>query len=389
MIRLLILLLLSSLLITLTQISKTYFQPRVLIIPHHNAAQAYRLKIIKEVALRRPQTKTIIILSPDHFNPNQNLITSTDSDWQLHKGQMFFDHQTGSQITSLAVLNDPAVKDDHGIYNLLPELNKSFPQAKIVPLLIGQNLIPAQLDQLSETIIQNCKKDCLLVASVDFSHYLPSGLASVHDAYSLKTLSQMDLATIMDLEVDSPQALYLAQKFAQSQTLNRFIFRSQTDSGSLMDNYEAETTSHITGWYQKGPKAPINSDTFVFATNLSFDPNLKTVGDRFFYGAATTNSNLTEKLTPHPKLTLIPHQFPSRLEKDGNKLTVYLGDDLTVGGIGHEGNLVLVFLPLAGEGNNRFFARGQDRIKALETLFRPLNSSFTTNLKAGSILLAE
>lgn len=336
--KIILLILLNLSLIPIYFVTKLSFQPQVLIIPHHNVVQVLRQQIINEVAHRRVHTKTVIILSPDHFNPSQSGLTTTKSDWVLANGVIQHDQFIGAFFSTLNQ-NDAAVKNDHGIYNLLPDIHAAFPQAKIVPILIGQSLKATQLEKLSQVLISTCHTTCLLIASVDFSHYLPAQLADVHDAFSLKAISNLDDALVMNAEVDSPQSLYLTLQFAKAHHSSRFVFKAHTNSGKLVNNYDVETTSHILGWFQPGLKSPINSQTFVYAHDLDRKLNQNTLGDRFFYGADITNTQ-----------------------------NASISADLVLAGITWNNHRQLMFLPLSSD---HAFLRGQAKQNALQNLNLP------------------
>jgi AmmeMemoRadiSam system protein B len=309
-------------------IAKSSFQPQALIVPHHNLVATYRHQIIKEIARRRLHTDTLIILSPDHFNPSQHVLTTTSANWKLTNGIVAYDSLVGRKFDDLLIQNEMAVKNDHGIYNLLSDLHSVFPQAKIIPILIGSNLKANDLDQLSVRINQSCLTNCLLIASVDFSHYLPANLAEVHDAFSIKQLSTLNDRQIMHTEVDSPQSLYLALQFAKAHEAHRFVLKSHTNSGRLINNYDLETTSHVMAWYQAGQPSPINSETFVYAAHLDRNKSRLTLGDRFFYGADITD--------------------PQRNSLDDHRV---------LAGIKHNGQWRVFEFPLSGAGDSRIFAR--------------------------------
>jgi len=149
---------------------------------------------LSKIRLYRPLTKKIIIIGPDHFSINQKQISFTDSSWSLSDSQIFFDYSFDSSGLSA---NNQLLKNDHTIYNLLPDLKKFFPRATLVPILIGQKLSPSDLEPLYQKINSYCHFDCLLIASVDFSHYLPASLAEVHDAYTLDALNSENLDKIL------------------------------------------------------------------------------------------------------------------------------------------------------------------------------------------------
>ena len=378
---LLSLLLFSLIIFVIVLDAQTYYQPQVVIVPHHDIVKRERREVLAEVARLRPQTKTIILLSPDHFNPNQHLITSSNQNWTTPQGPLNYDPIVGAPLKQLVVNNPTAVKNDHGIYALLSDIKTYFPESQIVPILLGQQLKNQYLEPLASALNQFCLADCLIIASVDFSHYLPASLANIHDAFSLKTLSHLDLDSVMALEVDSPQSLYLALSHAPP----RFILKKHTNSGELISNYDVETTSHVMGWFQRGQPHLINTQTFLYAIDLQLASNKKTVGERFFYGADLTNTHLRESQTLAPNLIIQPTSS-SAIVYSGHHLIVNLAEDFAVAStLSPAGDWQLVILPLSGVGPDRVLARGPLKQAALNRLFAGLPPPFQTNVAQGTI----
>ena len=248
--------------------------------PHHNLVQSTRQQFLKVIASRRLLTHKIIIISPDHFSANQRQILTSDQDWNLSTGIFKF------QNLHLGLpVNNSVLKDDHGLYNPLTDLKTYFPHATVYPILIGQNVPASELDSLLTKVKSICGLDCLLVASVDFSHYLPATLADTHDAYTLRALNNLDFHSIFASEVDSPQSLYILTKFAQSKYAQKWHLFAHTNSGFLARNPDFETTTHVFGFYSLGQSpqsfvqttvsTPAVLDRFYGVDSLTVDPLAK------------------------------------------------------------------------------------------------------------------
>lgn len=259
-----------------------YLAPSAIIVPHHNIVAVNRQNFLQTVRLLRPYTKKIILISPDHFSTNQKLISYTDANWNLSNGTIFYDHSFDS---SDLTVNNQLLKNDHGIYNILPDIKKLFPKVTVVPILIGQKLSQNELDKLYQKINNYCSWGCLLVASIDFSHYLPASMASAHDSYTLDSLYSKNLNKIFSSEVDSPQSFYLISKFAFDKN-NNFNLFDHTNSGYLIKNPDIETTTHLFGLFNPVPSFQKNivKTTLNLPYQIDQSKNLNSLGIRFFYG---------------------------------------------------------------------------------------------------------
>jgi MEMO1 family protein len=306
-----------------------YLSPRAIIVPHHNIVASTRTSYFQKIKFLRPFTRQIIIIGPDHFSVNQRQISYTDADWSLPDTKIFYDH---SFDASGLLANNYLVKNDHTIYNLLPDIKKYFPRATLVPILLGQKLISSDLDSLFSKITSYCHFDCLLIASVDFSHYLPASLADVHDAFTADALNSSNLEKIFSAEVDSPQSLYLISRFAKEKKIF-FSLSARTNSGTILKNPDIETTTHFFGSFSHLFFKKYSKTTTKLKLPFPVDrpKNLSTLGDRFFYGvdeiSSVPNDSDFAISTIEDQNQTIKSFFP--LRKVGDQVSFVRGDQKT------------------------------------------------------------
>jgi len=336
---------------------KIYFQPIAIVVPHHNFVAQKRLEYFHQIALRRPVTKTVFIIGPNHFSPNQNQISYSNRQWNLSNGEMNFATEFEIQLKPFLNLDNNLIKDDHAIYNLLPDIKTVWPKAKVFPILIGQNYPVKKLDSIIETISQNCKYDCLLIASVDFSHYLPSGLAEIHDLKSIKELNNQNLEEISKLEVDSPQSLFVLAKFSQSKNSKNWNLFFNSNSGELSNNSDIETTSYVMGSYQKSllKNNQIQNESFLISKNIDKTKSLSSLGARFFYGTDYIDLNHSSSS---------PSQLPFNLP-----------DNMVVTKTTNDHKTQYKFFPTEIKNSSTYLLRGQSKISSLADFFNQIELS--------------
>jgi len=285
---------------------KIYFQPVSIVVPHHNIVAEKRLEYFHQIAQKRLVTKKIIILGPDHFSPYQIGIAYSNKEWDISNGNLQFNSLFENKLKPFLSLQNNILKNDHSIYNLLPDIKSVWPNSQIFPILIGQNYSTSKLDNLIEELKSICDYDCLLISSVDFSHYLPSALANLHDQKSIYDLSIQNLEEIPKLEVDSPQSLYVLAKYSQLKSAKNWNLFYHSNSGEMINNPDVETTSHIFGSYQKSLKKnnPPKIETYLIAKNIDAKKSLSSLGARFFYGTDFVDLNYSGKLPDNLVLSI-------------------------------------------------------------------------------------
>lgn len=312
---------------------KTYFQPLAIVVPHHNVVKDLRLSYLKKISNQRFKTDTIIIIGPDHFSPYQYDLSYNNQNWSLFNGQLNFATYLESDLKPFLNLRNSIVKNDHAVYNLISGIKSAFPRASIFPILIGQQVPKDRLEPLLATISQNCHSNCLLLASVDFSHYLPYVLADIHDIKSINVLANQDLDQIFNLEVDSQQSLYILSKFSQIKKAHHFNLFSHTNSTKIQNLPDTESTSHIMASYSPGLKTKTKPNpTFLYSQSSPLD--------RYDYGADQTNTTLTQTVE-QDNLIIIP-SATSSVDFIDNKIIINLGPELFVAG---DSNHLVIYPP--------------------------------------------
>jgi poly-gamma-glutamate synthesis protein (capsule biosynthesis protein) len=241
------------------------------VVPHHLLAK----EIIKDFfsyISSREKPKTIVILSPDHFQSgilteSNTFITigleGDDEEFNNLKidillwGKLFKENKMA--------LNNSAVIAEHGVTTLLPYIIKYFPETNILPILIPADITKEQVEELVKTIDENTLLDTIVVASVDFSHYLPPRAADFHDAKSIRVLLNFEEENFKNIEVDCWQALYAVRLFAKLRQRETPHIIAHKNSADFLNLELEETTSYFSVVFGEKKSEEIFSSSTVEA----------------------------------------------------------------------------------------------------------------------------
>lgn len=139
---------------------------------------------------------------------------------------------------------------EHGIAEHFMWINKYFSSTKtIYPLILPSHRLNTTQQALSS--IQQVKWTTLIIASVDFSHYLSEVLAYEHDQISIQTL-QKGKGTqqeIKELDADCPSCLYLINEIATNKQSAK-QYRRDSSSTILWKDMQSENTSRVFMYYE-------------------------------------------------------------------------------------------------------------------------------------------
>lgn len=337
-----------------------------IIVPHFDLAAVTRQNLLYQAA-EKVTPKTIILISPNHFNTGGYDIITTNKTWRLKNSYLEADKPKIAKLNIPII--DTAFDREHGIFNLLGPINNAFPDAKIIPIIIKPNLDRDHTIELVNQLDKVCTNSCLLVASVDFSHYQPGALAEVHDQFGLKALNNLDEDLIWQTEVDSNQALSMAIRWAKLHKTEKFSFLDNSNSGKIENSPDAESTSFVTGWFERGKTISNTSQTFMAGVALE-----KFSDPRFLQGV-------------DQKIELSNERAMALLCRDNS---YYCGlnqlfwnppfwretqNGLVVAGVISSNQYKLVLLPTNNEGK---LLRGEEKLAVINRIRQNLNLSTVT-----------
>lgn len=178
------------------------------VVSHHNLVDQ-QIDQFWSTLSDRTDAKVIVLVGPDHQNLAQKPMVFTQNQ-TVFPGYVLLDQVILSQLKNLAA-DDPVVfKSEYSIQIQLPVIYHYFPQVQIVPILFRSDATTEQVVNFAHSLRSFLTKDTVVVASVDFSHYLTKTEASLNDEDSILALEQFDYSTLSHFgpeHLDSDQSL--------------------------------------------------------------------------------------------------------------------------------------------------------------------------------------
>ncbi|MCL2047221.1 MAG: AmmeMemoRadiSam system protein B [Defluviitaleaceae bacterium] len=165
------------------------------VVPHHDTAAAMISGFFAQAA--RFEYDTVIILAPNHEN-NAAIVTSY-RDWEIG---VFAHREFAADLLAARVgaeIDHEYVERDHSAAILMPYIEHYLPHTKVAPVLLGRSLgFDGTLrfyDWLKNWVSES-GESVLLVASVDFSHFLDVPNAAEHDRITWEAILARDYLKI-------------------------------------------------------------------------------------------------------------------------------------------------------------------------------------------------
>lgn len=246
-------------------------KPFGVILPHHMVVGDELAKFYKGLA-QTIDPPVVVVISPNHYQNGESPVqTCISCSYETIEGVATLDSQLIEKIISdkIATAQDDTFIKEHGLSNHAPYIKKFFPRAKFLPLALKWEATLEETQTLAKWLNDNLPTDALVVASVDFSHYITAEAADFHDITSFATIKNFDYENIYNLEVDSPPSLSTITHLMQLRGYEKVQRFQHTNNQDYRTEIIDSTTSHQFIGFFKGEKQLEKSVTIFSVGNIA------------------------------------------------------------------------------------------------------------------------
>lgn len=222
------------------------------IVPHHTFATHLIAQAFSLLTSQNPES--IILLGPNHYERGGFTVLSSEHPWLTPFGDLapHSDWVMALEMQGLIRQQPEVLSQDHAVAAIMPYLKYYLPQARVLPLLLSGHTTERELDVLAASLHEWQQPKTVIVAAVDFSHYLSSAEAKQKDKETWHVITSYDYGNLMQLtnkNLDSPASIALLLKLMQLRASTRSELLANTNSGELTGEINAPTTSYFTVLY--------------------------------------------------------------------------------------------------------------------------------------------
>lgn len=170
-----------------------------LIAPHAGYVYSGRVAASAYAFLLEKDFKTVIIIGPSHRYPFQGCSIYPQGGYRTPLGVAQIDEALAASLSRASGFGyiPQAHKQEHSVEVQIPFIQKTLPQAKIVPVVMGfptQRTITALASALAK-VTQD--ENVLIVASTDLSHFLSKKKASRIDSETIALIQSFKTQTLI------------------------------------------------------------------------------------------------------------------------------------------------------------------------------------------------
>jgi AmmeMemoRadiSam system protein B len=222
------------------------------IAPHHDLALAMIVRFYERVS--SPEVKRVWLFAPDHFRRARKLAAVCDADWKLKTGTLESDKDACAALDSLTFAESDArlFGGEHGITIHIPLIARYFPNARVVPVVLGRDIPDMGLLILRKKIMEMTGPDDAIILSMDLSHYKTPEAMAAEDERTLEVLREMKPFETPALDIDARRAAALVLYLFRDMGASAGEVLERSDSSAILGRRVESGTSYAMVVYSKG-----------------------------------------------------------------------------------------------------------------------------------------
>lgn len=192
--------------------------PRAMISPHAGYRFSGHLAGVALAATAPAKPLSIAVLSPSHRHAFAGFALPRASGYRMPGFDVEIDETARAALikSGLAHIEDAAHDQEHGIETQLPFLHHLHPEARIVPLVIGQ-AATEDVARVVDFLATLADTPPLFVLSSDLSHFLSLAKAQAHDAETARLIETGQGSKITPAHACGSRAIkgFMASRFGR------------------------------------------------------------------------------------------------------------------------------------------------------------------------------
>jgi len=231
------------------------FGARAVIVPHHWLAGRIIVDGLRDLAAAGRPAR-IVLIGPNHIGAGGAPVITSEEAWATPHGEVrpSLDAVRDLVRKGVAVASGAPLTYEHSIAGLIPAIAAELPGSRIVPLALSAGMKMRHVRRLAAALAPWLDEDTVLVASVDFSHYLGPDETRARDRQTLVALRELDSERIMSFgneHLDSPASIAVVIEAMRAMRAMHFELRENTNAAEITGRSEGGITSYIYGFYRE------------------------------------------------------------------------------------------------------------------------------------------
>lgn len=220
------------------------------IVPHHLLAGDMIASFFKTLGDSEPEV--LVLIGPNHKRVGEKKINTGRWNWNTPFGVLEADDKVFEDIFDSVDYGEDIglLFNEHSISGLIPYIKYYMPDTKLIPIVIHGNLGLEDSKTFAKNIFDAVKgRKCIVVGSVDFSHYLSPEKADEMDEISIKAIKERDIEAISKMNndyLDTPPTVITIIELTKMLEAEKLEVMGHSNSARISGEYSESTTSYFT-----------------------------------------------------------------------------------------------------------------------------------------------
>lgn len=218
------------------------------ITPHHLEVGFILADFYKRLSWQKPDT--IILLGPNHYEKGNFKALTSLYGWDTPFGVVKPNDTIINTLISrnLVRVDEQTLPNDHAVAGSMSFIKYYIPEAKVVPILLSGRMTSGEAEMLAGCLKNFIKEDSVIVAAVDFSHYLMNKEAQEKDKTTLQIMQDFNFRQLFLMNndyLDSPPSIGTLLMVMQKLGTTHMDLLYNSNSGKIQKNDYIQTTSYF------------------------------------------------------------------------------------------------------------------------------------------------
>ncbi len=201
--------------------------------------------------LKKTQTvENFIVIGPDHTNAGKAPISVSNASFFTVYGEVKPIDGLAEKLSAvqLAAIDESPFDPEHSVGSQILLISKIFPNAHVTPIILRSDTTKEQASALGKKLAELTDEQTVIIASVDFSHYLSTNQAMPIDQISGQVVQNLDLDALSLIKADSGRsmAVFIEAMTAKKATATDDV--TVLNTNDLMQNSDY-TTGYVFGYW--------------------------------------------------------------------------------------------------------------------------------------------
>lgn len=224
------------------------------IIPHDLDVGFVLADFFNRLSWQKPAT--IILLGPNHYEKGNFKALTSLYGWDTPYGVVKPDEFIINSLVNhnLIHVDEQTLPNDHAVAGSMSFIKYYMPEAKVVPILLSGTMTENDSEKLADNLKDFIKENVVIIAPVDFSHYLTNQHAKQKDEITLNVLKNFDYRQLFSFNndyLDSPPSIGTLLMVMQKLNITNMDLLDHNNTGEIQKNEYIQTTSFFEIAYYK------------------------------------------------------------------------------------------------------------------------------------------